>query len=256
MPFRKGDFILIEYTAKVKETGEIFDTTNEEIAKRERLHKEGEIYEPKLIVIGERWILEAIDDKLPSFKQKSLETIEIPPERAFGSRVPEKVKMVPLRRLRDKGITPQLGMRIEYEKKLATIRTIGAGRVTLDFNPPLAGKTLTYEMTIMKRLRTKKEKILALIHRRIPVAEISKDNLEIRKTDVRIQIPEEVFYIEGLQLAKRGISADIQRFFSSVAKVEFLEIFMNPRPQGTKIKKGKTGNEKQEMRSSKKRPRK
>ena len=43
MPIQKGDFILINYTSKVKETGEIFDTTNEEIAKKEKFYKEGEI---------------------------------------------------------------------------------------------------------------------------------------------------------------------------------------------------------------------
>lgn len=68
MVLQKGDFILIDYTAKVKETGEVFDTTNEEIAKKEHLHKEGEIYEPKLIVVGEGWMLKTLDEgfaKLP-----------------------------------------------------------------------------------------------------------------------------------------------------------------------------------------------
>ena len=53
MPIEKGDFILIDYVAKVKETGEVFDTTTEEVAKKERLYKEGEIYESKLVVVGE-----------------------------------------------------------------------------------------------------------------------------------------------------------------------------------------------------------
>jgi len=53
MPVKKGDFILVEYVGKVKETGEVFDTTQEEVAKEERLYKEGEIYEPKLVVVGE-----------------------------------------------------------------------------------------------------------------------------------------------------------------------------------------------------------
>jgi peptidylprolyl isomerase len=41
MTLQKGDFILIDYTAKVKETNEVFDTTNEEISKKEHLHKGG-----------------------------------------------------------------------------------------------------------------------------------------------------------------------------------------------------------------------
>ena len=229
MPFKKGDFIQINYTAKVKETGETFDTTLEEVAKKERLYKEGEIYEPKLIVIGEGWVLKTLDESLKSLQLKKLKTIEIPPDKAFGSRDPEKLKMVPLKRLRDKGITTQLGKRIEYEKKLATIRTVGAGRVTLDFNPPLAGKTLVYEVAAQKKLETLKEKITALIRRRIPVIDIIKFKIDIKKTQATIQVPEEAFYIEGLQLAKRGIATDLQRFFPKITTIKFLETFKSPK---------------------------
>lgn len=228
MPFKKGDFIQVNYVAKVKETGETFDTTLEEVAKKERLYKEGEVYEPKLIVIGEGWVLEALDDSLKSLQLNKPRTIEIPPDKAFGSRDPEKLKMVPMRRLRDKGITPQLGLRVEYEKRLATIRTVGAGRVTLDFNPPLAGKTLVYEITAQKKLRTKRERIAALIHRRIPLIDIVKFKLDIERIYTTIRIPEEAFYIEGLQIAKKGIATDIQRFFPTIVEVTFLETYENP----------------------------
>jgi FKBP-type peptidyl-prolyl cis-trans isomerase 2 len=44
MPFEKGDFVLIDFTARVKETGEVFDTTKEDVARKEKLYKEGQIY--------------------------------------------------------------------------------------------------------------------------------------------------------------------------------------------------------------------
>ena len=225
MPLQNGDFILIDYVGKVKETGEVFDTTIEEIAKKERLYKEGEIYEPKLVVLGEGWILKALEEEILKLDVGKKSTIEIPPEKAFGPRDPNKVKLVSLRRLVAKGITPQVGMRIEYEGKMATVRTVGAGRVQLDFNPPLAGKTLLYEVTIQKKLETKTEKINALIHRRIPVVEIEKFKLKITKTNVTIEMPEDAFYIEGIQLAKRGIVMDIQKFFPEVTTVKFIETF-------------------------------
>jgi len=149
MPLQTGDFILIDYVGKVKETGEVFDTTIEEVAKKERLYKEGEIYEPKLVVLGEGWVLKALEDELLKLEVGKEATVEIPPEKAFGPRDPGKVKLVPLRRLTSKGITPQIGMRIEYDGKMATVRTVGAGRVQLDFNPPLAGKTLVYSKHAM-----------------------------------------------------------------------------------------------------------
>jgi peptidylprolyl isomerase len=241
--FEKGDFLRVEYTAKVKETGEVFDTTIEDVARKERLHKEGEIYELKLIVVGEGWVLKALDDTLPSTELDKPTTIEIPPDKAFGPRDPNMMKMVPLKRMRDKGITPQIGMRVEYEKKLATIRTVGAGRVTLDFNPPLAGKTLVYDVTVKQKLETRREKILGLIHRRIPVVDMSKFGVEIAKAEVTIHVPEEAFYLEGLQLAKRGVSTDIQRFFATTAEVKFIEVFKNPKiaetpkPEAKKTKK-------------------
>ncbi|MEM2987760.1 MAG: FKBP-type peptidyl-prolyl cis-trans isomerase, partial [Candidatus Bathyarchaeia archaeon] len=225
MALQKGDFILLDYMAKVKETGEVFDTTIEEIAKRERLYKEGEIYEPKLVVVGEGWVLKALDESLANMEIGKTETVEIPPEKAFGARDPEKVRRVPLRHLTAKGITPTLGMRLEYDGKMATVRAIGAGRVLLDFNPPLAGKTLVYEVTVKKKLETPEEKIAALIHRRIPTVEAEKFKFTIKAKNVSIEITEEAFYLEGIQVAKRGIALDIQKFFPEITAVKFTETF-------------------------------
>jgi peptidylprolyl isomerase len=225
MSIEKGDFILIDYVAKVKETGEVFDTTNEEVAKKENLFKEGEIYESKLVVVGEGWVLKTLDESFPTFKLKKQAYIEISPEKAFGPRDPEKVRLVPLRRLTARGITPKMGMRIELDGKFATVRTMGSGRVQLDFNPPLAGKTLTYEVTVQKKLETKLEKITALIHRRMPTVDVEKFSLKPSKKSMVINVPEEAFYVEGLQLAKRGITADIQKFFPETTTVKFNEVF-------------------------------
>lgn len=225
MALQKGDFILIDYVAKVKETSEVFDTTIEEVAKKERLYREGEIYEPKLIVVGEGWVLKALDESFPTMEVEKPATIEIPPEKAFGARDPEKVRRVPLRQLTAKGITPALGMRLEYDGKMAIVRAIGAGRVLLDFNPPLAGKTLVYEVTVKKKLETLEEKIAALIHRRIPSVDVEKFKFTAKAKTVSIEMPEEAFYLEGIQVAKRGIALDIQKFFPEITAVKFTETF-------------------------------
>jgi FKBP-type peptidyl-prolyl cis-trans isomerase 2 len=225
MALQKGDFILIDYTAKVKETNEVFDTTSEETAKKEHLHKEGEIYEPKLVVIGEGWMLKALDESLTTMEPNKASSVEIPPDKAFGARDPEKIKRVSLKHLTAKGGNPTIGMRIEYGGKNATIRAIGAGRVLLDFNPPLAGKTLVYEVTVQKKLEANEEKIAALIHRRIPVAEAAKFKLAIEEKTLRVEMPEETFYLEGVQVAKRGIAMDVQKFFPEIAAIKFVETF-------------------------------
>ena len=239
MPIKKSDFIIIDYTGKVKETGEVFDTTSEEIAKEKKLYKEGDLYEPRLVVAGEGWMLKALDDALLTFKLKKTETVEIPPENAFGNRDPEKVKLVPIRRLAARGITPRLGAQIEYDKRLATVRTMGSGRVTLDFNPPLAGKTLVYEVTVQKQLKTTEEKVSALVHRRIPAVEVEKFNFEVGKADITVNMPDEAFYVEGIQLAKRGISMDIKRFIPELTTIKFVEFFAKPEAAAEPEKKAK-----------------
>jgi peptidylprolyl isomerase len=233
MTLQKGDFILINYTAKVKETNEVFDTTIEENAKKEHLHKEGEVYEPKLVVIGEGWVLKTLDESLATMKLSKATSVEIPPEKAFGPRDPEKIKRVLLKQLLAKDIhNPTIGMRIEYGGKNATIRSIGAGRVLLDFNPPLAGKTLVYEVTVNKKLETNEEKIVALIHRRIPVVDAEKFKCALQEKTLTIDMPEDTFYIEGVQIAKRGIAMDVQKFLPEMTEIKFVESFRSePKPE-------------------------
>ena len=231
MALQKGDFILINYTAKVKETNEVFDTTTEEVAKKEHLFKEGEIYDPKLVVIGEGWVLKALDDSLTTMETNKPTTVEIVPDKGFGQRDPEKVKLVPLKQLLAKEINPVIGARIEYQGKMASVRSIGAGRVLLDFNPPLAGKTLIYDVTVNKKLESNEEKIGALIHRRVPVVEENQFKLTIQDKSLTIDMPEVAFYIEGIQIAKRGIALDIQKFIPDLAETKFVEAFKaEPKP--------------------------
>jgi peptidylprolyl isomerase len=239
MSLQKGDFILINYSAKVKETNEVFDTTLEEVAKNEHLYKEGELYEPKLIVVGEGWLLKTVDESLETMKLNKARSVEVPPDKAFGPRDPEKIKRVPLKHLLAKDVhNPALGMRIDYNGKMATIRSIGAGRVLLDFNPPLAGKTLVYDVTVEKKLGADEEKVAALIHRRIPVVDAEKFKFTIQKKTLAIEMPEESFYVEGVQIAKRGIAMDMQKFLPTLTEIKFVESFRSePKPEAAKEEK-------------------
>jgi peptidylprolyl isomerase len=232
MALQKGDFILLDYVAKVKETNEVFDTTKEDVAKNAHLHKEGEFYEPKLVVIGESWVLKALDEALLTAEIGKETNVEIPADKAFGPRDPDKIRRVPIKQLYAKEINPIVGARIEFQGKTATIRSIGAGRVLLDFNPALAGRTLIYDLTVTKKLEVAEEKIGALIHRRVPVVEENKFKLTIQDKNLTIDMPEETFYVEGIQIAKRGIAMDIQKFLPDLAETKFVETFTaEPKPE-------------------------
>jgi len=227
---KKGDFILIDFVAKIKETGEIFDTTVQEVAKKARIFREGYVYEPMLVVVGEGWVLKGLDDELVGLDVDKPSTIELSPAKAFGPRDPSKLKLIPLRRIKNEDMPPRLGQTIEIDGKLAVVRSVGAGRVQVDFNPPLAGKTLVYELTVKRVLENKEEKIKALMHRRIQAISLEKFGLKLAEKEAAIEIPEDAFLLEGLQYAKRGIATDIQKFFPEIESVTFTETFKKKPP--------------------------
>jgi peptidylprolyl isomerase len=236
MALQKGDFIITSYVAKVKETNEVFDTTDEAVAKKEHLFKEGDIYEPKLTIVGEGWLLKPLDEALLTMEVAKPCTVEITADKAFGARDPEKIKRVSIKQLYEKQINPEVGARIEFQGKNATIRAVGAGRVLLDFNPPLAGRTLIYDITVTKVLAKKEEKLSALIHRRVPVVEEEKFKLKVKDCTLSVDMPEDTFYIEGIQIAKRGIALDIQKY-TDVNEIQFVETYKSePKPMAVAAK--------------------
>ena len=148
--------------------------------------------------------------------------------------------MVPVRRLRKQNITPLPGTQIEIDGRAAIIRAVGSGRVQIDFNPPLAGKTLVYDLTVKMVLRGRTKKAFALLHRRIPPIPVDKFSTTFRGGRVTIEVPEEARYFEALAFAKRGIAADFHLFFPKIDTVVFTESFQRatPTPQPAEESQG------------------
>src|SRR5947199_74824 len=140
MPVKPCDFLLVNFTLKVKESGETVDTTYDAVAKDARLHREDSTYGPRFIILGEGWLPKGLEDSLVGVDIGKQTTVELPPEKGYGARDPSKMKLVPLRRFRDKE-TPLPGERIELDGRPAVVRAVGAGRVQVDYNHPLAGRT-------------------------------------------------------------------------------------------------------------------
>jgi len=211
-------------TGRAVETEEVFDTTDEETAKDAGIYAEDRVYGPKMVVVGEGWILKGLDDRLQGLKLGEAADVDIPPEEAFGERNPENIRMVPFRVLRSKGINPVLGAQLEVDGRSAMVRSIGAGRVQLDYNHPLAGREIVYQVKVTERYETEEEKIRALIGRRFLGIEKDAFGVKLLKKKVRITVPDAIFFAENLQVAKRGVALDIQRFFPDFDEVEYVEV--------------------------------
>ncbi|MFH0936272.1 MAG: peptidylprolyl isomerase [Candidatus Woesearchaeota archaeon] len=162
MTLKKGDFIEIEFIGKIKENGIVFDVTNEQDAKKYNLYNSNIKYSPVIICIGENNIVKSLDEFLIGKEIKEY-TIELSSEKAFGKKDPKLMKIVSSNIFKKQKITPFPGLQINFDGVIGTIVTAGSGRVIVDFNHPLAGKDLIYEIKIKRLVTDTKEKLFSIL---------------------------------------------------------------------------------------------
>ncbi len=230
MPLKEKDFVLVEYTMRVKDTGEVIETTSEEVAKSSGIYREGDVYGPKLMIIGEGRYVRGFEEAVASSEVGEEKTVEVEPSKAYGDRDPNKVKILSLRELAKLNIVPEPGKAIEIGGAVGIVKSISGGRVVVDFNHPLSGKTLVFTYKVVKRLEDPVEKIKHLMLRRSRrlsaeklVVRISQDMLK-----VEIETPEEAILAEDLQIFKRTVAEDIFKYFPEVKQVVFIDNFFRP----------------------------
>ncbi len=242
MTFNKGSLILIDYTAKVKDNAEVFDTTIEEDAKKHSIHESNVKYQPKLVSIGEVSypVLKGLDEALSKTSVGDKLTIEVTPDKGFGERDSGKVRMIPIRKLGEDAEKVSVGDTIEVDNKRGIIRYIGSGRVQIDYNHRYAGKTILYDVNVVKALESSNDKVDGILKNRLPL-EDSKIAFELKDKEVNITIPEEILRADGLQIMKHFIQLDIFKFVPSLEKVNFVETHLNKQ---TQTKKAETKEEK------------
>ncbi|VVB82048.1 Putative FKBP-type peptidyl-prolyl cis-trans isomerase [uncultured archaeon] len=158
MGLQKKDFVEIEFTGKIK-GGEIFDSNIKEDLKK--LNPEAN---PKPIVLslGEGMFLKGIDDFLIG-KEIGDYNIELTPEKAFGPRVKEFTQMIPIKVFKSQNIMPSPGDAFNFDGRIAKVLTVSGGRVIVDFNNPLAGKTVIYKIKVLRKVEDLNEKAKSFI---------------------------------------------------------------------------------------------
>src|ERR687884_2074591 len=113
MTLERGSLVLVDYTAKVKDSNEIFETTYEEDAKKSDLYDPTHKYEPRLVSVGEGWVLKGLDEALSNANVNDKLSVEVPPEKGFGKRDDSRIRMIPQRKLGDKADEVRVGDEIE-----------------------------------------------------------------------------------------------------------------------------------------------
>ncbi|MCW1296337.1 MAG: peptidylprolyl isomerase [Candidatus Parvarchaeota archaeon] len=214
---KEGDFVNLDYVGKVKESGEVFDVTSEEFAKKFNVFDEKIKYHPVTIIVGEKFLIKGVEDSLIGKNEGDSYSIEIKSVDAFGERNPELIKLIPTRYFNKEEITPYPGLRVNIDGLIGTIRSVSGGRVIVDFNHPLAGKDVEYEIKVNRILKDDKEKVLSLVSFFTGMSE-NECGIEISEKVVKIKIKEKEIPKE----VKKRISELIKKHIK-LEKVEFVE---------------------------------
>ncbi len=234
MAFEKGTLIFANYTARVKDTGEGIESTVEEDAKKLTIYEESRRYEPRLVAVGEGWLIAGLDAEVAKLAVGDKKEIELAPEKAFGARDPTQLRMVPLRKFGEREHELSVGDSVEIDNRVGIVRFIGSGRAQVDFNHRLAGKSIVYDFQVLKTVDTDQDKVRALVDRRL-AGEGSKTAVDLAGDALTVTIPEDLFLVEGLQIIKRGIANDVFKFVPSLTALTFLEKFSNQKAQPKKV---------------------
>src|ERR671912_1445033 len=226
MPFDKGSLILLDYTARIKDNGEIFERTIEEDAKKSNLYDPTRKYEPRLISVGDSWVLKGLDEALAETNVGDKRSIEISPDKGFGERDTNKVRMIPQRKLGEKANEIKVGDVVELDDRTGVIRYIGSGRVQIDYNHRLASRTLVYDVNVVKKIESNDDKIKYLIKRRLPIDD-EKIKFEYKEDETVIELSEDISLLDGLQIIKKAVTADIFKFVAGLNKITFQEVYLS-----------------------------
>lgn len=226
----EGTLVYVDYVGRTKEDGVIFDLTVEEVAKEEGLYKEDGVYEPILVCIGWNWLLAALEEELVGMKVGEEKTIEVPPEKGAGPRDPKKIKLIAKTKLAKQGTRPIKGEEIKFGNERGVITQVLGRRVRVDFNSPLAGKTLVFDVTVREIVHEPEEKLLAVIKRRIPALPKDQYSVSIDKKVITINLPKESRYLQDIQYAEIGIAADALKVIENAEQVKMVVTYDRPEP--------------------------
>lgn len=157
------DFVEIDYTGRTMEENAIFDTTQEEVAKKEGVHDKNSHYHPAVICVGEGMMLKAAEEQLVGKEAGNEYKIEVKAEEAFGRKNAKLLQMIPLNKFRRQNIQPVPGLQLNIDGMFGIVKTVSGGRCYVDFNHPLSGKGLVYDIKVRRIVEDDKEKIKSLL---------------------------------------------------------------------------------------------
>ena len=217
MALKKGDFIRINYTGKL-EDGKVFDTTVEDVAKAENIYSPQGLYGGDVIVIGYSHAIKGLDNALIGKNAGDEGTVVIGPEDAFGLPKENLIQAVSTSKFKDG--KAQIGMVIEQDGRQGIVTKVIGRRATIDFNSPLAGKTVIYTYKIEDVLETAEDKIKGLFALYTGVLEAV---IRVNGDVADLEIPTEITFNQRWLFMKGKLAQEVLEN-TGLKEIRFVEV--------------------------------
>ena len=209
---QKGDFVKINYVGRL-ETGEVFDLTDAEIAKKEGIYHSKMHYGDLPIIVGANFLIKGLDSALMNMKVGDKKDVEIKPEEGFGERDAKLVRTVPRKFFRDQKVEPRQGMIVDFGGTKGRIQSVDAGRIRVDFNNPLAGRVLKYSIELKEKIDQPEAQVKSVLEFFGANAE---PKIEGKEVTINVRLPGQL---------KEKVSSLVIEYVEGVEKVNFVESF-------------------------------
>jgi FKBP-type peptidyl-prolyl cis-trans isomerase SlyD len=190
MAIEKGQFIEIDYTARTSEDGTVFDTTREDVAEENGLQASPQHdFQPMVVCVGEGHIIKGLDEALVG-KEEGSHEIHVEAEHAFGKKDSDKIQLIPAKKFEEQDMEPRPGLEINVDGQYGVIKSVSGGRVTVDFNHPLSGNDIDYEVTINEIVDDKERQAASILDKiQLPYQELEVGDEEAT-VHVRMELPD------------------------------------------------------------------
>jgi len=201
---QKNDFVKVSYEAKIKESGQVIDQV-----------------EDLVVVVGAKYIIPGLDEALEGMNIPDKKEGEVTPDKGFGERNDKLIKLIPISEFRRHNQKPHPGMVVEADNRRGRVLSVASGRVKVDFNHPLAGKTLSFKIEAKEKVEKVEDKIMAIV--KFFVRNQNIKDVKVNGKEVEIYLPPTVHPV-----FKKKIADDVMKYLE-FEKVKFVELFEKPK---------------------------
>jgi len=152
---------------------------------------------------------------------------------------------VPLQHFKKEKMQPFPGLVVEINGMQGKVQTVSGGRVRVDFNHPLAGKELLYDMKVERELTEPKEQVEELYKKYFGMVPEKEKGLVVGKDSIEVTLSPR--WSANLGPLKTAFSEVVTKHVKGFEKVRFVEEFKQEKkeekPAG-KAPEGKAAEEK------------